>query len=126
MSPESIQPEWGTVGLEQKGEFIPEPPIQLVVWDDPLGQYNCSSKCNRFVTREKGKMSIIKVPIAIKKRTGKKTHSERFSPKHIYHEFSLLVNCMINLLIKPKHYMGHKASPYMNLITISTPTHKGR
>lgn len=48
MSPESIQSEWGTIGSEQKGEFIPEPPIQLVVWDDALGQYNCSSRCNRF------------------------------------------------------------------------------
>lgn len=58
MSLESIKPEWGTAGLEQNGnEFIPEPPIQSVVWDDQFGQYNCSSKCRKwFVIREKGKI----------------------------------------------------------------------
>lgn len=48
MSLERIKPKWGTTGLEQKGnEFIPEPPIQSVVWDDQPGQYNSSSKCNK-------------------------------------------------------------------------------
>lgn len=50
MSLESTKPEWGNVGSEQKGnEFIPEPPIQSVVWDDQSGQYNSSLKCNKWL-----------------------------------------------------------------------------